>query len=434
MKKKFLFEERAKARVDCDKLSKSVSYETLVGGTTTSGREYEQAQCLSKGSAKTPLDAVGTFPAAHRAASKVVEKSLHRHSELQAKNPEKTKTVIPDLIGYFSRIKMEVAEILGSCSASPRMTMLWILHFASALFKMTTGRCSLKKIATSAFRLLAMTPSTLTLAAVLATGMLSESRAVTISCINGVREDGVTACEKCGDNCDWSISGDTLTITGSGAMTDYKSSSDSPWRKAGNFGQVKNLVIDGITRIGSHAFWGSKIKKITMSDTVTEIGAHSFAWSNFSEIKLSDNLEKLEESAFRRTHMPTIVLPADVLIGFDALGDFAPDIVCKGNAEDCKKLYNQLHAYSHNTPEPPYGNVPQDLSPKMQKIKQSQCESTNYYWSGSSCNNKKNGIICDENWKQVETWCNRIRYTPADAAEVLKDTDNELIMTFKVNR
>ena len=36
MKKKFLFEERAKARVDCDKLSKSVSYETLVGGTTTS--------------------------------------------------------------------------------------------------------------------------------------------------------------------------------------------------------------------------------------------------------------------------------------------------------------------------------------------------------------------------------------------------------------
>ena len=29
--------------------------------------------------------------------------------------------------------------------------------------------------------------------------------AETVSCINGVREDGITACDKCGDNCDWKI-------------------------------------------------------------------------------------------------------------------------------------------------------------------------------------------------------------------------------------
>ena len=52
---------------------------------------------------------------------------FHRHSEPQAKNP--VKHTFQD----------------------------WILHFASAQFRMTTGRDSLKKIATSAFRLLAMT-------------------------------------------------------------------------------------------------------------------------------------------------------------------------------------------------------------------------------------------------------------------------------------
>ena len=51
MNKIFLFKKQAKTSKDCDKLSKSVSYETLVGGTTTAGSAYKQTQCLSKGGA-----------------------------------------------------------------------------------------------------------------------------------------------------------------------------------------------------------------------------------------------------------------------------------------------------------------------------------------------------------------------------------------------
>ena len=34
---------------------------------------------------------------------------------------------------------------------------------------------------------------------------------------------------KCGDDLSWSLSGDTLTITGSGAMYDFSESTMAPW-------------------------------------------------------------------------------------------------------------------------------------------------------------------------------------------------------------
>ena len=71
----------------CNKFSKSVSYETLVGGTTTTGREYKQTRRLSKGSADKPLSAVGTLTSLLCNSAKVVEKLFHRHSEPKAKNP-----------------------------------------------------------------------------------------------------------------------------------------------------------------------------------------------------------------------------------------------------------------------------------------------------------------------------------------------------------
>ena len=71
----------------CKKFSKSVSYETLVGGTTTIGREIKQTKRLSKCSAIKPLTAVGTLTSLLCNSAKVVEKLLHRHSEPKAKNP-----------------------------------------------------------------------------------------------------------------------------------------------------------------------------------------------------------------------------------------------------------------------------------------------------------------------------------------------------------
>ena len=67
-----------KSSENCDKYSKSVSYKTLVGGTTTIGRGIKQTRRLSKGSADKPLSAVGTLTSLLCNSSKVVEKLL-RH-------------------------------------------------------------------------------------------------------------------------------------------------------------------------------------------------------------------------------------------------------------------------------------------------------------------------------------------------------------------
>ena len=62
----------------------------------------------------------------------------------------------------------------------------------------------------------------------------------------------------------------------------------------------------------------------------------------------------------------------------------------------------------------------------------------------SKCSKCKNGYLekegkcidsvlgCGENYKDMGGWCNRIRYTPAEAAKVLKnDNTNEIVITFK---
>ena len=60
----------------CNKYSKSVSYETLVGGTTTTGRGIKQTWRLFNNSADKPLSAVGTLTSLLCNSAKVVEKLL----------------------------------------------------------------------------------------------------------------------------------------------------------------------------------------------------------------------------------------------------------------------------------------------------------------------------------------------------------------------
>ena len=276
------------------------------------------------------------------------------------------------------------------------------------------------------------------ISAILSAVTLSESQA---ECTNN---------QTCGNDCCWKIDGDTLTITGSGKMSDYSINDNrAPWRSAENFKQVKNVVIDGITSVGSCAFYNTGITKLTMSDTVTDIGANAFAWSGgLTDIKLSDNLKNLGDSAFRGSRLSEITLPADVSIGLDALGSKQPTIICKGSTDECAILYNQLENYKYIEYQEPFSSVSLPLGDKVQTIGELNCESTNYYWSGTDCKNKKNGVKCAENYsldddnnciicnkqgyKNVGGYCNRIRYTPAEAAEVLhNDNTNEVTITFK---
>ena len=63
----------------------------------------------------------------------------------------------------------------------------------------------------------------------------------------------------CGDNLTWKFtsSDGTLTISGTGDMTDYKSAFDVPWYSRRE--EIKKVVIaDGVTNIGNFAFSSCK--------------------------------------------------------------------------------------------------------------------------------------------------------------------------------
>jgi len=77
-------------------------------------------------------------------------------------------------------------------------------------------------------------------------------------------------------NIDWNLSDDgTLTISGSGKMTDY-SYGAAPWYK--DRAKIKTVVIkDGVTSIGNHAFYGCKnLTSVTTPNSVTSIGSYAF--------------------------------------------------------------------------------------------------------------------------------------------------------------
>lgn len=86
----------------------------------------------------------------------------------------------------------------------------------------------------------------------------------------------------CGDNLVYTFdeSTHTLTISGTGAMTDYASSGDNmaPWQAYRE--DIENLVIkEGVTRIGDNAFGNCiGLTEITLPASLTSIGMLSFKY------------------------------------------------------------------------------------------------------------------------------------------------------------
>ena len=276
MKKISLFENHAKSGENHNKFSRSVSYETLVGGTTTECGAYEQTQCLSKGSADAPLTAVGTLTSQLCCSAKVVEKSLQT-------------------LPVFRLVKI------------------------------------------------------LSLVAVLAMGMLSESRAKECNCGEVGHES----------DCCWEIdSNGVLHITAADGksnvrMANYEMineyenedsfivSSSAPWA---NSNATKAVVGDGIGYIGSYAFtstmgigtkaesinnatdmnlWDTDYKvngitEVSGMNTVTEIGTSAFeSGATLNKVDMP-NVTTIGEYAFSGTSLTSVDIPNVTTIGSDA--------------------------------------------------------------------------------------------------------------------
>lgn len=107
--------------------------------------------------------------------------------------------------------------------------------------------------------------------------------------------------ESCGEYCKYSFDSatGTLTISGSGDMTNYIYDSDVPWHD--NIGDIKSVIIeDGVTSIGNYAFTnGTSIESVSLPNTLLSINRNAF-WNcnTLTTIDIPNSVKTISSDAF----------------------------------------------------------------------------------------------------------------------------------------
>lgn len=123
---------------------------------------------------------------------------------------------------------------------------------------------------------------------------------------------GTCGAEGDGSNLRWSLSGGVLTISGTGAMKNWKNYYDpSPWEKND---QITHVVIEsGVTSIGNNAFWCCfYLTDISMPDTVTRIGDGAiYACLNLTSLDISC-VKTFDAGALCNSGLTEVAIPSGI--------------------------------------------------------------------------------------------------------------------------
>lgn len=102
-----------------------------------------------------------------------------------------------------------------------------------------------------------------------------------------------------GSGLTWSLSGGTLTISGSGAMNNFTETNPAPWHDVAD--QIRVVEIkNGVTSVGNLAFYEcANITSVNIAYTVKTIGAYAFAHcTSLKMLSLGSGVTSIGESAF----------------------------------------------------------------------------------------------------------------------------------------
>ena len=137
------------------------------------------------------------------------------------------------------------------------------------------------------------------------------------SVISSVNLSAYASSGTCGDNVYWDYdeSSKTLTISGTGAMYDYKGAVEKiPWH--GYRQNILTVKIEpGITTIGSLAFYDCRsLTSVTIPDSVTTIGSLAFYdCSSLTSVTIPNNVTTIGESAFKYcSSLTSVTIPDSV--------------------------------------------------------------------------------------------------------------------------
>ena len=120
----------------------------------------------------------------------------------------------------------------------------------------------------------------------------------------------------CGDHLTWTFDSNsgTLTISGTGPMSDLSNSNQAPWYPYRN--EIFSVTIgNGVTTVGQFAFADcGALKKVTLPDSIVAIAYGGFhTCSSLTQINLPKNLESIGGVAFKACESLTeLTIPASV--------------------------------------------------------------------------------------------------------------------------
>lgn len=104
----------------------------------------------------------------------------------------------------------------------------------------------------------------------------------------------------CGENVTWALEDGTLTISGTGRMTDYNSTSPAPW--ADQADDITAVVVEaGVTTVGGSAFKGcTNLTTVTLADGVEYIETAAFnGCTALSDITIPESVGYIKAGAFK---------------------------------------------------------------------------------------------------------------------------------------
>ena len=125
----------------------------------------------------------------------------------------------------------------------------------------------------------------------------------------------------CGSDITWTLEEGVLTLSGSGALTNYQDGRMAPWYERRE--EILSIEIkDGITTIGEMAFLEcTTIQSVSLPDSITSIGELAFAGcKGLNRVYLGTGLKSIGANAFNRCeNLSSIRLPEGLLnIGYQA--------------------------------------------------------------------------------------------------------------------
>jgi len=131
---------------------------------------------------------------------------------------------------------------------------------------------------------------------------------------SGSEEEVVIPSGTCGENLTWTLDDGILTISGTGAMSDFPTPGSQAWDAV--LGEIRKVVVnDGVTSLGFAAFKNcTNLSIVHLPNSLQTIGKRAFeGCSNLTNVVIPNGVTLIDEFAFSGcTSLATVSFPANL--------------------------------------------------------------------------------------------------------------------------